>query len=1569
MSDKYVNQTATEILPIVDSLQSLGSSFDDEDIQKGFVSQEIIIKFKSPLEEGDELSLLSESLDIDLVRTSLLTELDATVLEDTAIIGAERWSINSVSVEEAIAQYSQNAAVAYLQPNYILSKSDIFPNDPSYDDLWGLNNTGQTGGTSDADIDAPEAGDIRTSSSNVVIGVIDTGVDYTHPDLNDNMWINPGEIPGNGLDDDNNGFVDDYHGYDFVNNDGDPFDDEGHGTHVAGTIAAEGNNGIGVTGVTWSAQIMALKFLDEFGFGSTFDAIQAIDYAVLMGADLTNNSWGGGGFSQALADAIAAAGEVGQVFVAAAGNFGLNTDIAPEYPAAYGLDNIISVAATDDDDQLAGFSNFGATSVDLGAPGVSILSTQPGNNYGFLDGTSMAAPHVTGVAALLLAENPDLTPTELKARLLETADPIPALDGVTVSGGRLNAFNALFAPDAAKIQGTKWHDLNADGIRDATEPGLTNWTIYLDDNNNAILDPDERFTLTDVNGDYSFSFLEPGTYTVAEVLQPGWEQTNPIGPQTVLVEEGETIVGIDFGNFLANPASISGSKWHDLNENGVREAGEPDLADWTIYLDENQNGVLDDGEQFTLTNAVGDYTFSGLLPGTYAVAEVLQPGWLQTSPGAISLTGDFFDEANDTLANALALGFVAGVPGTFNGEGGIGDNPAVFSPDDVDLMALQLAAGDRLSIDIDADEFGSGLDPILRVFDAAGNQVSVSDDDPAPGEPFTLDSYIDYTVPTAGTYYIGVSSYANFGYDPAVAGSGSGFSTGSYDLEIILNGGEQVGVNIVTLAPGEVVTDVDFGNFELPPSSISGQKWNDLNGDGVKDANEPGLAGWTIYLDQDNDGVLDSDELFTVTDDEGQYAFTDLPFGTYIVAELLQEGWKQTFPGFSPIGDLFDEANDVLADALAIGSPENFSGEGFIGDNPSVTSTNDVDFIEIQLAAGDRITIDIDADEFGSSLDPILRLFDGAGNEVRVSDDTPAPGEPFTLDSFIDYTATATATYYIGVSSYANFDYNPTIPGSGFGGSTGDYSIEIIRDSDTSSNSDGLAGANVVILEPGETASNVNFGNTEIFGALSGTKWNDLNGNGVQDPGEFGLAGWVIYLDQNQNNQLDDGEISTVTDANGAYSFDDLLPGTYTVAEVLEEPWRQTFPETFSEITEGFETGDFTGWETLGDTRIETAEFGTGPIEGTYQALLSSDAGVADGELEAFLDLAPGSLDAISTGDVIEGSAIQQTVTVAAGTELSFSWNFLTDEASQTFYNDLGFVSITSLDPEPLADTNSLLTFSPTPFGQETGFEAFSYTFETAGTFTIGMGVVDVNDGIVNSGLLIDNVVLTGNSTDVATPHIVTLEESQSITDLDFGNNGFNGGPGEDLLNGSPGEDLLRGGDGDDTIAGGLGNDVLFGDDGDDILRGDLNSRNPQGNIEGGDDVIHGGAGNDLIGGKSGDDQLFGDEGDDLIWGDDGDDLLRGGLGNDTLTGDDFSGGQGADTFVLAVGEGTDIIVDFEIGEDFIGLADNLTFSQLIITQQGQNTLIESAGEILAIANNVAADELIDTAGTTFITV
>ncbi len=362
--------------------------------------------------------------------------------------GAERWTLPpGMSTEAVIATLRNDPDVEYVEPNYIVHVVRA-PDDLRFPEMYGLHNTGQDGGTPGADIAAESAWNLTTGSRAIKVAVIDTGIDYTHPDLQANVWTNPGEIPGNGIDDDQNGFIDDVRGWDFANGDNDPMDDHGHGTHVSGTIGSVGNNGVGTVGVNWQVTIVPLKFLFADGSGFTSDAIAAIDYATGAGVDVMSNSWGGGAFSNALLDAIRAAATANILFVAAAGNESSDNDAAPFYPASYNVPNVVSVAATDRNDGLASFSNYGRTTVHLGAPGVAILSTLPGRNYGLFSGTSMATPHVAGAAAIVRAIAPGIGVAALKQRLLSSVDRMPDLEGRTISGGRLNVFRAIATPDS-----------------------------------------------------------------------------------------------------------------------------------------------------------------------------------------------------------------------------------------------------------------------------------------------------------------------------------------------------------------------------------------------------------------------------------------------------------------------------------------------------------------------------------------------------------------------------------------------------------------------------------------------------------------------------------------------------------------------------------------------------------------------------------------------------------------------------------------------------------------------------------------------------------------------------------------------------------------------------------------------------------------------------------------------------------------------------------------------------------------------------------------------------------------
>ncbi|MBI3927648.1 MAG: S8 family serine peptidase [Armatimonadetes bacterium] len=381
-----------------------------------------------------------------------------------------------MSVAQAIAAISKDERVEYADTNATRklygSAAPVLPNDldPA---LWGLNNTGQNGGTADADIDAPEAWAVsRGSRQGAVIAVIDTGIDYNHPDLAANVWTNPNEIPGDGIDNDNNGVVDDVHGYNAAANDGNPLDDNSHGSHCTGTIGAVGNNEQGVVGVNWEAQIMGVKFLSANGGGTVADVVKSVFYATRNGAKITSNSYGGGA-DQAERDAFAASPIL---HICAAGNESSDNDVSGSFPATYDLDNIVSVAASDRNDRLASFSNWGATTVDLAAPGVDIKSTIPGGGYASYSGTSMATPHVAGVAGLIATVYPEATPAEIKARLMNGVDPIPDFQGKMISGGRLNAFNSLENDTVAPAAPNDFRGTGATS-RSAT----LSWTATADD--------------------------------------------------------------------------------------------------------------------------------------------------------------------------------------------------------------------------------------------------------------------------------------------------------------------------------------------------------------------------------------------------------------------------------------------------------------------------------------------------------------------------------------------------------------------------------------------------------------------------------------------------------------------------------------------------------------------------------------------------------------------------------------------------------------------------------------------------------------------------------------------------------------------------------------------------------------------------------------------------------------------------------------------------------------------------------------------------------------------------------
>jgi subtilisin family serine protease len=463
------------------------TSSSQQTITQEYVPNEVLVKFKPEAGKQKALTAL-DALKPRVVnylgKEIAFTDWNPEVRTKSSFLG-DPYLVHlrvpeTVGTEKAISMLKNNPNVEYAEPNYIYMTLQTIPNDPDFSKLWGLSR-----------IRASQAWDIFTGSSEIIVAVIDTGIDYNHIDLAENIWVNTREVPNNGIDDDNNGYKDDYRGWNFYSDNNNPIDDHyaAHGTHVAGTIGAIGNNNIGVVGVNWNVKLMALKIMDSLGYTTNSRIVKAIDYAYQNGAKISNNSYGGLPYSQSVYNAISRAGAAGHLFIAAAGNYGTgldwyDNDIKPVYPASYSCSNIIAVLATDYFDQLASYSHYGKNSVDVGAPGGTadpmdrekdIYSTLAGDFYGYMYGTSMASPHVAGVAALLFGRcYPYITDTQVKRRILEKVDELSSLNGKCVSNGRINAYKVLYdpatpnAPSDLSGYSTGWTVINLSWVDNST---------------------------------------------------------------------------------------------------------------------------------------------------------------------------------------------------------------------------------------------------------------------------------------------------------------------------------------------------------------------------------------------------------------------------------------------------------------------------------------------------------------------------------------------------------------------------------------------------------------------------------------------------------------------------------------------------------------------------------------------------------------------------------------------------------------------------------------------------------------------------------------------------------------------------------------------------------------------------------------------------------------------------------------------------------------------------------------------------------------------------------------------
>ncbi len=744
---------------------------------------EWLVKFSDDARQDDaSLTSLAESL-------SPYTEVRNLTADGFGVLTAPHVNLKGWQLKRWARS---KGGIAYIEPNFIGSL-DQTPNDPDFNGQWDFNT-----------INAPLAWDSTTGSSDVVIAVLDSGIDLNHPDLAPNIWRNSAEVPNDGIDNDANGFIDDISGWDFFNDNASPMDDNGHGTHVAGTIGAVGNNNLGVAGVNWDVKLMPIKVTDSKGVLNLIGVVEAIDYVTVMKKDFgvnvaaINASWGRPTPPQGLEDIIAESGDAGILFVTAAGNEKKDIDLeGGQWPALSTLDNIIVVASTDINDNLAvGFgsgSNFGFTSVDLAAPGVGILSTSLYSGFTAMSGTSMAAPHVTGAVGLLASLSRNATASQIKDAILGGVDIIPTLSGKVATGGRLNINQAML--DLQSVSSGPGIESISIGTTSLPQSQLT--VTFTEDIDAATVTP-SNFLLRERGIDNTF---DTGDDVTISISQGDLSQPTP------------NKVQIDFIGDLA-----AGTYRLTLVGSGatpIRNLSNDPL-----------NGGTDRNEWFGIQVPVGP------------------------------------NESNDSLVIATDTG-LNGV-GTASFSGVIGDG--IWNVGDVDLFVLQANAGETIIVDIDAQSISSGLDAVVRLFDATGTQVVLNDD------LDDLDSYLEYVPATAGNFYVGVSGFGNSAYDPASAGTGLNQSLGDYDLDI-------------TIAAPPVSS-----------AEIRGKVWHDLDGLGSIDAGERGLFRSTVFLDLDEDGVLDAGEPSVLTDENGDFVFRDVaPMAPdYIVASELLPGWQWT---------------------------------------------------------------------------------------------------------------------------------------------------------------------------------------------------------------------------------------------------------------------------------------------------------------------------------------------------------------------------------------------------------------------------------------------------------------------------------------------------------------------------------------------------------------------------------------------------------------------------------------------------------------------------------------------------
>ncbi len=952
--------------------------------------------------------------------------LPISAVESTALGRFARIQTTGRLTEAAVAQARAQFPFLYnIEPEKLYAIQQT-PNDARFGEQWAHVNNGQDipgsgPGVTGADIKSLQAWDISTGSRQIVVAVMDTGSDLNHPDLRDNLWKNPGEIAGNNVDDDGNGFVDDVYGWDFAGGqngagDDDPQDPitQGHGTAVAGVIGATGNNAIGVAGVNWQSSIMTLKIFPDEGLSPQMAQLGAWEYMEMMkdrGVNIVvgNGSFGslqpdqGDDFDAASEIAIRNVTNAGMLFIASAGNDANDNDgTTRAYPSSYNVHGLVSVAATDNKDQLAGFSNFGHTTVHLGAPGVRTLTLETGGGYQFIDGTSFSSPYTAAVIALMASTNRFATPEQLLNGLLGSVDAIPALESTTITGGRLNAFNAL---RSVRVDGMFVSNISP-GTQVSRVDAIT--VEFSKDINPAFFDV-SKIQLRRSNGSGNFN--------------TGVDAAVAIDPSRVSIVG--RVLTIGFASELPR-----------------------DTYRLTLKFD----GFRDDQGRFLNGDAI---------VGNDEVYDFK----------VVSFQGPL--EPNNNIPDATPVIFSSAGTASFT-DLFLGDGAVVAQ--DVDMFRLSVSRPSLITVKLSARNLGvySGLDAYLRAFDSAGRQLAFNDNFDG------LDPTLQFFVPGAGQYFIGVSAFPNTNYLPTavtLTGKPSG-SSGTYNIdftaqssndEVITRNGTGVPtpipgqgeiVSTINVTDGRTITDLTI-KINLSHSFVSDLRitLTGPNNQTVVLFNRRGGGGSnltdTVFSDSGSSSIAGATAPFTGTFRPEQDLGTLKNIGgaglwTLRITDVkpLDAGtlnsWSITFNTTNDISGPF-EVNDTLALStnLDIVNSGARTIDAVIGDG--AFGLRDVDLF--RFVAGTGTTITATTLVTSGSVSTVLRLFDAQGNEVR------ADRRKGTTSNLINFVVSNAGTYYLGVSGgkiggtsseLGNDNYVPATAGSGNeSDSTGGYSLSI----------------------------------------------------------------------------------------------------------------------------------------------------------------------------------------------------------------------------------------------------------------------------------------------------------------------------------------------------------------------------------------------------------------------------------------------------------------------------------------------------------------------------------------------